>query len=262
MYPEISKGLLKMGIKTTGLLFDAHFPYVDRRAYDLALEVLTDSGISQLVLGGDFADVHGLNSFGKNPHVEDTIMDEVECVLEEISLLDSLFKRQDKIFIEGNHCTRLERYILKKCPELFNFLTIPRLFKLAENGFKFIPDGPDQMYKISTLNVRHKPCGGGENFSNSTVKKAGASVIFGHHHQIQEHQTVTLDGDYHRAISVGCLCNKKHPVMSYVTTHHQWQLGFAIVTVGDDGKTWFCQNVHILQGKKYQCQANGRIYKN
>jgi hypothetical protein len=50
--------------------------------------------------------------------------------------------------------------------------------------------------------------------------------------------------------------------MNYVTGHHQWQLGFAIVTLLDDGKTWFSQNVHILPGKKYMCMVDGKIYKN
>jgi len=251
-----------MGLKRYGLIFDAHFPYVDRRAYDLALEVLTAANITDFIFGGDMADVHGLNSFGKNPRIDESIMDEIECVLEEIQLIDSIFKKQDKVFIEGNHCARLEKYIMKKCPELFNFLTIPKLFQLKENGFKFIPYGPYQTYKIGSLNVRHEPCGGGESFASATVKKAGASVMFGHHHKIQEFQTVTLDGDYHRAISVGCLCDKYHAAMNYVTGHHQWQLGFAIVTLLDDGKTWFSQNVHILPGKKYRCMVDGKVYSN
>jgi hypothetical protein len=249
-----------MAIHKIGVLCDCHFPYIDRKAYNLAIGVLKKVGINELILNGDFADFYGLNSHGENLNVRESFDNEIDSIVHELGELGRIFPDAKRIFICGNHEFRLERYITNEAKGFHNIVTIEKILFLKELGYEFIPYGPSQSYKVSTLNIRHEPVGGGENFACATVKKAGASVLFGHHHQIQEHQKVTIDGSYHRAISVGCLCDKNHPVMNYVKNFHQWQLGFAIITVIND-KTWFCQNIHIIPGDKYRCQANGKIYE-
>ena len=91
--------------------------------------------------------------------------------------------------------------------------------------------------------------------------KAGCSVIFGHTHRIQESQIVTIDGSNLRGISSGWLGDKNHPVMSYVKNHHQWALGFSVVTVLDNG-LWFNNLVHIIKkDNSYNCIFDGYKYE-
>ena len=248
-------------VRKIGILSDVHHPYCDRKAYNLAIGIFLKIGIDELVLNGDFADFFGINSHGDNLEVEEKFHEEIDLVIHELSQLKQLFPNAKKIFIEGNHSRRLARYITNEAPKLDKIITLEKLLFLKSFDFELIPYGPNQKYKVGTLNIRHEPLGGGENHSNTSLKKGGCNVLYGHHHTIQEHQAVSFDGSYHRAISVGCLCDKNHPVMSYVKHHHNWQLGFAIITLLDDNKTWFCQNVHIIPGDKYRCMVNGKIYE-
>ena len=107
---------------------------------------------------------------------------------------------------------------------------------------------------IAKLIARHEPLGGGVHVAHNSVVKAGCSVIFGHVHRIQESQVVMIDGSNHRGISAGWLGNKDHSVMNYVKNHHQWSLGFALVTV--QGKEFFCDLKHIIN---YKVLHNGKI---
>ena len=239
---------------------DCHIPYEDKRAYQLMLDVAVDTvrpdGIYIL---GDYADFYSVNSHGKSPSMLSQLKDEVFEVHERLKELVKLFPDAKKVFIEGNHCYRLERYIKSKCPDLFDLLTIPELFKLDEYGFDFVPYGPNQKVSVlnSSLYARHEPISGGVHVAHGTVVKAMKSVIFGHTHRIQESQIVTINGENLRGISSGWLGDKDHEVYDYVKNHHQWALGFSIVTVLDDG-TWFNQLVHIID---YKCVVDGYVYE-
>jgi predicted phosphodiesterase len=241
-------------------LSDVHHKFCDRKAYNLAIQVGKEYGVDEVILNGDFADFYDVNSHGKNPLISDKLLDEVDYLISELSLLKTLFPKSKITYIEGNHENRLARYISNNCPEFFGIVNVQSLLMLEALKINFVPYTPNQCYRIGKLNFRHEPIGGGINSANSTVTKAGASVIYGHIHKIQESQLVTLDGHYLRAISVGCLCDKNLPAFQYVKNHHQWQLGFALITFYND--LWFCQNIHIIPSvNKYHCLANGVIYE-
>lgn len=242
-------------------LFDVHLPYTDRRAYDLALKVALSEKqqITEILIGGDYLDFYGVNSHGLDPAITKRLFEEVEEGRHELQRLRKLFPKAKIVYLQGNHENRLERYIMKKAPELFNITNTYKILELDKIKAKYIPFTPDQRYNVlgTSLIARHKPLSSGPTAANNTVMKCGASVIYGDIHRVQEAQVVTLDGAYHRGIGVGCLANIKHKVMQYVQNHHQWQLGFAIVTALEDG-TWFCQNHTIIN---YKVVHNGKVFR-
>jgi len=238
---------------------DAHHPYIDKIAYKLTINVALEYDPDEIILLGDFGDWNGLSSHGKNPAITESTLDEIDMILSELCFLKTTFPKASITFVEGNHSFRAARYIAENCPEFYGVLSLQKILMLDALNIKYVPYTPNQCYKIGKLNFRHEPIGGGINAAHNTVVKAGASVIYGHLHKIQESQIVTLDGSYLRAVSVGCLCDKDLPAFQYVKFHHQWQLGFAMVTFKDD--YWFCQNIHIIPGEKYRCLANGKIYE-
>ena len=250
-----------MDIKRALIIPDCHIPYEDNRAYQLMLDVAEDINPQGIYILGDYADFYSVNSHGKDPSIQIQLKDEVYEVHQRLKELKKLFPDAGKTYICGNHEYRLERYVQNKCPDLFDLLTIPELFHLEEYGFEYIPYGPNQKCRIfnSSLFARHEPISGGVHVAHGTVVKAMKSVIFGHTHRIQESQIVTINGENLRGISSGWLGEAEHEsgVYSYVKNHHQWALGFSIVTTLKDG-TWFNQLVHIID---YKCVVDGFVYE-
>jgi UDP-2,3-diacylglucosamine pyrophosphatase LpxH len=248
-----------MKIKTALIIPDCHIPYHDERAYNLMLKVGKSVNPNEIVLLGDYADFYAVNSHGKSGKLLANLKTEVNAVNQKLDELDGLFPKANKVFLEGNHEFRLERFLNDKAPELFDCVNVPHLFKLKERkNWKFVEYGPEQKYKVlkSKLYARHEPLGGGANVANTTVTKCGGSVIFGHVHRIQEYQTVMIDGGNHRGITCGWLGDHRSEVMKYIKGHHQWAQGFSVVTVLPDG-TFYAQTIHIIN---YKCVYGGKVF--
>jgi UDP-2,3-diacylglucosamine pyrophosphatase LpxH len=248
-----------MKIRTALVIPDCHIPYHDARAYQLMLDVSTDIGADEVVILGDYADFYAINAHGKNPDLTHVLQDEVFETIEHLKQLKKLFPKAKKVYIQGNHEFRLERYIKSKAPDLFGVTDTKTILELKLLGFEYVPYGPNQKYSIlgTDLYARHEPLAGGKHVAQNTVEKAMCSMIFGHTHRLQEAQTVTADGRNLRGISSGWLGDKHHPVMQYVKGHHQWAQGVSIVRSLPYG-TWWNQLVHIID---YKCIVDGHLYE-
>ncbi len=239
---------------------DCHIPYHDQRAYNLMLEVAQDlPDLQEIVILGDYADFYAVNSHGKHPKYNQVLMDEVSQVRKELELLSNMFPKARRVFISGNHEYRLERYIYDRAPDLFGVVDTPTILQLDDLGWEFVPYQSNQKHSVmgSHLYARHEPIGGGVHAASSTVDKAGCSMIFGHVHRIQQYRKVFIDGQDHLGACVGWLGNKDHDVMQYVKSHAQWQLGFGIVQVVNNGD-FFLDTKHIIN---YTTFHNGKLYK-
>lgn len=236
---------------------DSHVPFHDERCFSLAFQVADSLGsrLKEIVIGGDFADFYSVMAHQKDPSIKIDLVHEVQEVNRQLDIFDKYYKKTNRVFIEGNHCFRLERYIAARCPELFGIVDCKTLFKIKERGWKWIDYGPEQKYKVlnSKLYCKHEPLGPD---ARSTVTKAMASVIFGHTHRVQESQIVSISGENYRGINAGWL-GSNHKIFNYVKGHHQWANAFAVIAVLDDG-TFFCNVIHIINNK---CIFNGKVYR-
>ena len=268
MGKKIVKKKPQLQVSQALIIPDCHFPFSDRTAYELMLDVAKDlDNLQEIVLLGDYADFYNVNFHGKDPEIEGTLVDEVDSVNQELDRLDALWPEQKKVYLMGNHEYRLDRYINKQAPDLWGAITVPQLFQLRKRpNWRIIPYGPDQIYYVggSQLAARHEPMGSGTHSAYQTVVKAGTSVVFGQIHQIQEFQVVMISGKNHRGISVGWLGDKSSKVMNYVKHHHQWSLGFGVANILPDG-SFFHHTVHIIPDLKdkrvYRCSYGGKIYE-
>lgn len=238
---------------------DCHIPYEDKKAYGLMLEVAKEINPDEIVILGDYADFYQVNFHGKSPDIDGFLIDEIDAVVARLRELRELFPLAKIVFLEGNHEYRLARYIAANCKEFFGILSVPQLLNLEAYKIHFVPYGPAQKYSVlgSKLIARHEPLGGGVHCAHQSVVKAGHSMIFGHTHRLQESQIVTINGENYRGISSGWLGDKDAPVMGYVKNHHQWALGFSVVTALDNG-LWFNQLIHIIEG---HALVDGELWK-
>lgn len=246
-------------MKLALLIPDVHKPYDDKKAYNLMLEVASTLPLDEIVILGDYADFYAVSSHKKDPRILQMLTDEVEDVINGLDQLDKNFKDVKKVFIEGNHEYRLERYLCDVAPALFGVTDTEHLLKLVGRpNWKFVPYSPHQMHKVlgSHLSARHESLG---TTAKATSQKALCSLVYGHIHRIEESHIVGLDGTNHVSFSVGWLGNKYSRVFNYVKQHWQWQLGFGLVWVDPATKYFYHQKIHILDN--YSCVVNGKRFK-
>lgn len=249
-----------MGLSCALIIPDTHRPFHDKRAYNLMLKVAKDLKPSEIVILGDYCDAYSLSSHSKDPRVFTMITDEVEDTLAGLDELDREFPSAQKVFIQGNHEWRLERYLCNQAPALFGVTDTRFLLKLNQRPkWTFIPYGPNQIHRVlgSKLLARHEPIG---RTSEMTARKAMASMVFGHIHRIQMNYSVGIEGKQHVAYCPGWLGDKrKDLIFGYVKTHHDWQLGFSLVFVDDKTKFFYHCIIPILSN--YTCVFQGKQYK-
>lgn len=245
-------------MKLAVIIPDTHFPYHDRKAWSLFKKAISKLDPSEIVFLGDFADFFAVSSHGTHPQVLPMLVDEVQAIKNEFDWFDKTFPNALKVFIEGNHENRLERYLVDRAPALFGVTETENVLTISgRSKWKFIPYGPNQKYSIlgSHLKARHQPIA---NNACLTARKAMSSIVYGHIHRIESGYSVGLDGTQHVAFSCGWLGDKKKDkIFGYVKNHHDWQLGFALVFV--DGKKFYHQIIPILDD--YTCVVNGEKIK-
>jgi len=223
------------------------------------IQVAKDLSPHEIVLLGDYADFYSVMSHQKDPRIATMLVDEVSSVLDGLNELDFLFPEAKKVFLEGNHEYRLERYLVSQAPALFGVTSTEHILKMHQRpNWTFVPYGPHQSYNIlgSKLVARHEPLG---NSAKLTATRALCNLVYGHIHRIEESHIVGLDGKNHVCFSVGWLGDKrKDLVFNYVKGHHQWQMGFGIVYVDPSTGFFYHQKIHIMDN--YTCVVNGKLY--
>lgn len=253
---------LFMALKLAALWPDTHRPYHHKKACDLVLNILQDLQPDEIVLLGDYADFYSVSSYAKDPRILQHLKAEVDDVNQGLDKFDKLFPNAKKVFIEGNHCHRLEKYLINNCPALFGLTSCRNLFKIDQRPkWRFVDYGPSQAYQVlgSYLTARHEPLAAS---AKATASRALCSLTYGHIHRIEESHLVGLDGTNHVCFSVGWLGDKRNDlVFDYVKGYHQWQLGFGLVWVDPETRFFYHQKIPLIEvNNKVTCVVNGRLY--
>jgi hypothetical protein len=252
-----------MMLRVSALIPDCHRPWHDKKAYSLMIKVFKwlyqNNQLNEILILGDYADIYNLTGHGKDAGVVNSLVNEIDDVNEGLDELDFLFPKSKKVYLQGNHEYRFERYINSKCPELFGITQFDHLIKIPQRtNWKYINYGPNQSYKVldSKLTARHEPLASS---AKATASKALCSLVYGHIHRIEESHLVGLDGTNHVCFSVGWLGDKRNDkIFGYVKSHHQWQLGFGLAYVDEKTGYFYHQKIHILDD--YTCVVNGKKF--
>jgi len=224
-----------------GILFDVHAPYHDKNSYEFAVNTLASlkPKLTKLIIGGDFIDCHKISFFKSDPNRE-SFRDEI---IQARKLLIDLRKRFPKIkidFINGNHETRVYRYVRDNAPELLWNNRIENLLHLDARNINYIDniklmnDGYEP-YKLGKLYVLHghekKISYGAVNLARLMHIKTKANVIFGHYHKSDKYLTKKLDGTHEGCWAIGTLGKLSEPYQPI----SDWVNAFAYVDVFRDG---------------------------
>jgi predicted phosphodiesterase len=233
---------------------DAHHPYVNKRAWSCVLEVRKRMQPERTVIIGDFWDCYALSSHAKDPRRRraDETLYEIERTNEAGDELQAASDGEID-FVEGNHETRLTRWIAQHAPELNGFrgLSVREALRIDERGWGWTPY--KQSLQIGQMHLTHDLERSGVNACRQSLIDYGSSITIGHTHGAG---VVYLGG--HVGLNVGWLGDLES--IDYRHTdlaRRQWQLGFGWITQTPDGLSW-AQFIPILNDR---CVVDGQLIR-
>jgi predicted phosphodiesterase len=244
---------------------DIHFPYEDRAGYELFRLVAEDLQPNVLVLLGDIIDAYAVSAHDKdaNRATPAAFKEELLYAKTKLSELRDTLPNTRIIYKEGNHETRLSRYISKNAPVLsgLSSVTLPELLDLNSLNIEWIPN--DGRLKIGKMWHIHgnEVAGGGQSPARLKYTRMQCNFIHGHHHQRDKFRPRAYDGSQHGAYSNPCLCDLEP---EYAHHTHNWSLGFTIID-HDTDETFQVEEIEIVKAEtrsaNAKCNVRGRIYE-
>lgn len=242
---------------------DVHFPFQDRASWQLTLDIIKHLQPQLIFLGGDIMDCYAVSQYDRQPDRKLTLQQDLDYAHEELSRVRKYAgKSADIVYLEGNHETRLTRYLSSKAEELsvLEALQLPQLLKLDKLKIKWVPNG--SRIRIGKLWHLHgnEIAGGGVNIAKSKFDKLGSNVIFGHHHKMQSYIKRNYEGEVCGAWANGCLSDLQ-PDYAHFT---DWILGFSLIEYGATGNFHVEQvaiNKPHVNSTKASCFLRGNEYE-
>jgi predicted MPP superfamily phosphohydrolase len=234
---------------------DCHIPYHDAYAFDLMMTAGKAFKPDHVIICGDFADFYAVSSHDKNPERASQLEDEVHQVIEKLQEVKALGAKNN-VFVSGNHEDRLTRYLMKKSPELYKTITVPKVLALKENGFHYVPYKSD--YKIGKLYVTHDTGKAGVNAHKQALDAYHTNIVIGHTHRMGYVIMGDVTGDKNVGAMFGWLGDEKSIDYMYnINMKKDWTLGFGIGYLNKKTGVVYLTPVPII---KYTCVVEGKLY--
>lgn len=239
-----------------GIVPDAHVPFEDKRAWALMMKVFGVVKPKLLVVIGDLADCCAISDHDKDPERTVGLAGEVAAVNARLDELDAL-GATDKIFVSGNHCDRLSRYLQRKAPELFDLTDIPSLFHLKERKWQYVPYRKHT--KRGKLYFTHDVGVSGRYAVYRCLEAYEHSVVTGHTHRLAYIVEGNAIGTAKVSAQFGWLGDRtKIDYMSEVKVVKDWALGFGVGYMDPSSGLAYLTPVPIVN---YTACVNGRLYQ-
>lgn len=255
--------VIEENMKKVMIVGDIHAPYHDQAAINIVKIKQKEYKPDVFVINGDLCDMYSISVFSKSPARKKNFADEIkECNQVLDDLLKNVPKGAEKVFLEGNHEHRLQRFVWEN-PAFYKLdaMDVYNLLNLKERGVKIIRADGDYWkgtdnYKIADSIILH-----GDNrldgasysryggySAKNTLFSLSESVFMNHTHRLAEmfHKTPSKTI---RGVECGCLCAP--------SGHADWQQGFVTFEI-DKGKSYNVRLHYIEKGKMVE---DGKIYK-
>lgn len=215
---------------------DVHRPYHSKKSWNVMLKAAKRFAPNKIIVLGDFLDMFSLSDHDKDPRRMRHFSEEVASGREGLEELENL-KPQVKIFQAGNHEYRLDRYLMRKAPELVDFVSVEKALKLKENGWKYQPYMTHG--RVGKLYYTHDAGHAGVHAVHHTGQAFNKSIVFGHCHRLAVSYFGSVTGERHFSASLGWLGDEKEAQYLPESKKAAWQHGFGLVRAQKNG------NIHI-----------------
>ena len=198
-------------VRTIAILPDAHVPEHDRLAWDAVRQWIREHQPDQIVILGDFLEMASVSQHGGSADLV-RLESDLAAGNKALDELQADAPLAEIWFFEGNHCTRLNRFLLSFAPALYGSLSVEKGLRLEERGIRWIPE-TQQPVALGSLDLihGHQMLGSGGAYPGrklvDTYGRPGRTVVCGHWHRPQ---TITRPGHpdfggYSCGVVLGCL---------------------------------------------------------
>lgn len=235
---------------------DCHHPYVDPAAWELLLEVARVFAPDTIIIMGDFIDGLPVNGHGFEEPPEYTLLGEISATRRALVELELAAGPQlrTKIYLEGNHETRLNRYIMSHAPALHGLVDIQTALGLEESGWDFIPY--KTTYRLGKLHLTHDTGKAGMNAHRQAATAYMGSVAIGHTHRMAYEVRGTFEGTPYLAAMFGWLGDKTKASYMHEVGSAEWALGCGIGYMEQASGIVHTQPIPFVHGK---CVVGGQL---
>lgn len=244
-----------MTLKKYLLIPDCHVPFHDRAAFRLALRAAKAIKANNAVVLGDFLDFFAVSSHPKDPSRKQDLQAEIDAGNAALDEIDSVC-RGERIYIEGNHEERLQRYLTDKAPALFRTLSLPKLLNVTKRGWKFVPYRDH--VRVGRMFFTHDCGKAGRSANIDAMNAFQGNVVIGHNHRMSYNVEGSARGKPHLGATLGWLGDFSQLDYGHkIRAQRDWVHGFGVMYVEPGG------NVHvtpvpIVDGK---CLVEGRLIR-
>ena len=228
---------------------DQHIPFHDMKCLSLAVNIMKDANVDEIVINGDWLDCYKVSSHGPtHPDIKETLESEIQEGKKQLELLRKTFPDQKIHYIFGNHEHRLERFILNNCPTFWNLVRLEVLLDLDRLNITWQPY--NSYYELNeNIRVQHSPPSYSVNGARtSLLKKLDCSYIWGCTHRTQHASLTSSKGETYHAWFNGCMIDFDSKVFDYTKGHHSWQKSMMIVDVINE-KEFHAHQIHLNNHK-------------
>jgi predicted phosphodiesterase len=231
---------------------DLHAPYHDAAAFDLVEQAARKSRLTDVVVIGDFVDCLAVSAHPKTSERKYFLSQEIETAG---ALLRRVRMWAPRLHVtEGNHETRLQRYIMDHAPELAD--THPTVREMLGIEKREWTAYRDHMF-LGNVGFTHDLGHSGPQALNQTLAAFGTNIVFGHTHRLGIVYDGNVDGSHRVAMNVGWLGDYAEVTYMHRSKMKSWQHGFGFIRQEKSGISHM-QAVPIVRG---ECVVDGKLFK-
>jgi hypothetical protein len=195
-----------------------------------------------------------VSAHDKSPTRRENLESEMSAVAIRLDEVDSLGAR-NKIYCEGNHEDRLSRHITRQAPELFQYVQYPKIQRLDERGWQWVPYR--EHAKIGKIFVTHDLGEAGIYAHARARATMGGNVVIGHVHRMGIWYASTAEGTGHVSAAFGWLGDSTQAAYLPAAKRAAWQLGFGLGYMEPDSGH---VHLHAVPVVDYRCVVEGALF--
>lgn len=245
--------------ETAFIFGDTHGIYYDPKCWSIILKLIKDIKPDKIYINGDFIDFYGISKFDKDPNREDDLQEEIDQANKLLDQLAVVAGDAQMHFIEGNHESRLRKFLWSKAPELASLraLTVEDQLKLKARGIIYHEaKGRSAYAKFGKIKIGHFDVA----LTNSAasekklVLKYADTIVQAHTHKLGKfYKSFGTEDKLVVGVGGGCVCKLDPEYCS----DPDWHQGAVVINKVVGANRYHIQDIPII---KHETLFNGKIY--
>jgi hypothetical protein len=233
----------------TVIFGDLHAPKQDDKAVALLIKFLEWYKPTLVISNGDFIDCETVSAFGDDPTKVHRLREEIEIARSILDNIEAVTPQATRYFTLGNHENRLQKFLIRKAPEIMELIALEDLLKITKQWIVVNESMVENYVQVNDLYIGHwnRVSKHSAYTVRNIIADRGVNVIQSHTHRMGMFTQRFLDRTVY-GWEIGCL-QDLNP--SYVRNPN-WQTGWAVIEPYNYGRQYSLYLIKVNDsGGKY-----------